>query len=111
MRSWVGGEARAAGRSADGIRRIQAIDLTKPTMARPGTDEKVLVLSDRYAAGLPLWHADDWQPRDGDADRQHRCICPPTAESEVASPNCPLSETAQGLVFCAGGVIMTTGRG
>ena len=28
-------------------------------LAKPGTEEKVLMLSARYAAGLPLWHDRD----------------------------------------------------
>lgn len=35
------------------------IDPIKPTAARPGSEEKVLMLSARYAAGLPLWHDRD----------------------------------------------------
>ena len=35
------------------------VDPNRPTKARPGSSEKVLVLSARYAAGLPLWHSDD----------------------------------------------------
>ena len=30
-----------------------------PTEAKPGSEDKVLVLAARYAAGLPLWHGDD----------------------------------------------------
>lgn len=35
--------------------------LPRPTTARPGTPEKVQVLSDRLAAGEQLWHPDDAQ--------------------------------------------------
>ncbi|MBI5761836.1 MAG: hypothetical protein HZA46_25275 [Planctomycetales bacterium] len=35
------------------------IDPIKPTAARPGSEEKVLMLSARYSAGLPLWHDRD----------------------------------------------------
>lgn len=35
------------------------IDPIKPTAARPGSEQKVLMLSARYAAGLPLWHTSD----------------------------------------------------
>lgn len=35
------------------------INPLKPTGARPGTEEKVLMLSARYAAGVPLWHESD----------------------------------------------------
>lgn len=30
-----------------------------PTQAKPGSEQKVLMLSARYAAGLPLWHNSD----------------------------------------------------
>lgn len=33
--------------------------LFEPTTARPGTDEKVAVIEQRYELGLPLWHPDD----------------------------------------------------
>jgi hypothetical protein len=29
------------------------------TQSRPGSEEKVLVLIERYELGLPLWHPDD----------------------------------------------------
>jgi len=35
------------------------IDPVKPTAAKPGSEEKVLILSARYAAGIPLWHDRD----------------------------------------------------
>ena len=35
------------------------VDPHMPTKARPGSDEKVLMLAARYAAGLPLWHEED----------------------------------------------------
>lgn len=35
------------------------IDPTKPTTAKPGSEEKVLMLAARYAAGVPLWHDKD----------------------------------------------------
>ena len=35
------------------------IDPTKPTAAKPGSEEKVLMLAARYAAGVPLWHVRD----------------------------------------------------
>jgi len=35
------------------------IDPGRPTKARPGSEAKVLMLSARYAAGLPLWHSED----------------------------------------------------
>lgn len=35
------------------------IDPLRPTAAKPGSEEKVVMLAARYAAGLPLWHGDD----------------------------------------------------
>ncbi len=35
------------------------IDPGEPTKAQPGSEEKVLMLAARYAAGMPLWHSDD----------------------------------------------------
>ena len=35
------------------------IDPYRPTRAKPGSEAKVLMLSARYAAGLPLWHNED----------------------------------------------------
>ncbi|QDU79770.1 hypothetical protein Pla110_14840 [Polystyrenella longa] len=35
------------------------IDPLIPTEAKPGSEEKVLMLAARYSAGLPLWHNSD----------------------------------------------------
>lgn len=35
------------------------IDPVEPTKARPGSEAKVMMLSARYAAGLPLWNSED----------------------------------------------------
>jgi hypothetical protein len=35
------------------------IDPGCPTIAKPGSEEKVIMLAARYAAGLPLWHNSD----------------------------------------------------
>ncbi|MCA9047797.1 MAG: hypothetical protein KDA89_03665 [Planctomycetaceae bacterium] len=35
------------------------VDPAGPTAAKPGSEEKVMMLAARYAAGLPLWHSDD----------------------------------------------------
>lgn len=35
------------------------VDPQIPTDAKPGSDDKVLMLTARYAAGLPLWHNSD----------------------------------------------------
>jgi hypothetical protein len=39
--------------------KAMGINPFKSTPARPGSDEKVTMLSARYAAGLPLWHDSD----------------------------------------------------
>ena len=39
--------------------QAMGINPSKSTRAKPGTDEKVLMLSARYAAGVPLWHERD----------------------------------------------------
>ena len=35
------------------------VNPSDPTKAKPGSEEKVLMLAARYAAGMPLWHNDD----------------------------------------------------
>ena len=35
------------------------IDPEEATVAKPGSEEKVVMLAARYAAGLPLWHNED----------------------------------------------------
>jgi hypothetical protein len=30
-----------------------------PTVAKPGSEDKVTMLAARYAAGMPLWHTED----------------------------------------------------
>ena len=35
------------------------IDPSTATHAKPGSDEKVIMLAARYSAGLPLWHGED----------------------------------------------------
>lgn len=45
------------------------IDPALPTRARPGSEAKVMMLSARYAAGLPLWNDEDCYehgPREND---------------------------------------------
>ncbi|MFP6765278.1 MAG: hypothetical protein VB858_16740 [Planctomycetaceae bacterium] len=41
--------------------RLSLIDTNpdEPTEAKPGSEEKVVMLAARYAAGLPLWHNHD----------------------------------------------------
>lgn len=39
--------------------RSLGVDPAAPTAAKPGSEEKVMMLAARYAAGLPLWHTDD----------------------------------------------------
>lgn len=35
------------------------INPSTATVAKPGSEEKVLILAARYTAGLPLWHEED----------------------------------------------------
>jgi len=35
------------------------ISPSEPTEAKPGSDDKVMMLAARYASGLPLWHDSD----------------------------------------------------
>lgn len=35
------------------------VDPEIPTEAKPGSDDKVVMLAARYSAGLPLWHDED----------------------------------------------------
>lgn len=39
--------------------RARGVDPVSPTPAKPGSEDKVLMLAARYAAGLPLWHDKD----------------------------------------------------
>lgn len=43
----------------DGEFEELGIDPAEPTHAKPGSEDKVMTLAARYAAGLPLWHQDD----------------------------------------------------
>lgn len=64
------------------------IDPETPTSARPGSEEKVLMLSARYAAGLPLWHNED-------------CYDHGPQESELmgaVTPRAPIAEAVAELV-------------
>lgn len=52
--------------SSDDLELLQEIDFaalginpSAPTEAKPGSEQKVLMLAARYAAGLPLWHGED----------------------------------------------------
>ena len=39
--------------------RELGINPGEPTPAKPGSNQKVIMLAARYAAGLPLWHTSD----------------------------------------------------
>ena len=39
--------------------RLLGVNPSEPTAAKPGSEEKVMMLAARYAAGLPLWHNGD----------------------------------------------------
>jgi len=64
------------------------IDPAKSTRAKPGTEEKVLMLSARYAAGLSLWHnrdRSDHGPKERDLmgmDTEHQPLPLPLPESD-----------------------------
>lgn len=38
---------------------LDGVDPNAATEAKPGSEDKVLMLAARYAAGLPLWHQSD----------------------------------------------------
>lgn len=38
---------------------VTGVDPALPTVAKPGSEDKVETLAARYAAGLPLWHDSD----------------------------------------------------
>lgn len=46
-----------------------------PTHAKPGSEEKVLMLAARYAAGVPLWHESDCYEH-GPSEAMSRVIMP-----------------------------------
>ncbi|HEY3963562.1 MAG TPA: hypothetical protein VGM05_03330 [Planctomycetaceae bacterium] len=68
-----------------------SVDPLKFTKAKPGTDEKVEMLSARYAAGVALWHdrdRDDHGPKEGDlqgliSDSQSPPLPLPESDDEV----------------------------
>lgn len=39
--------------------RAMGINPSDPTVAKPGSEDKVVMLAARYASGLPLWHGSD----------------------------------------------------
>lgn len=46
------------------------VDPSSPTSAAVGSEEKLLMLAARYAAGLPLWHdADNYQQVDTETEK------------------------------------------
>ncbi len=52
------------------------IDPGAPTLAKPGSEEKVLMLAARYAAGVPLWHDRDCYDH-GPGEASSRLFMPP----------------------------------
>jgi hypothetical protein len=46
------------------------LEPSEPTKAKPGSEEKVLMLAARYAAGLPLWHSGDCTDHGPSRERQ-----------------------------------------
>jgi hypothetical protein len=70
--------------------RKRGIDPFKPTEARPGSEDKVLMLSARYAAGLPLWHNEDCYdhgPQESELMGMPFPVVAPTAESLIGTGN------------------------
>lgn len=63
------------------------INPVRSTKARPGSEEKVLMLSARYAAGLPLWHDGDCYDHGPDENELMgnvgSLVAPPSFASEV----------------------------
>ncbi len=56
------------------------IDPGAPTHAKPGSEEKVLMLAARYAAGVPLWHDRDCYDH-GPGEGAARLFMPPQPRS------------------------------
>jgi hypothetical protein len=54
----IGVEADLVDQDQDGIEDFE-ITALGPTEAKPGSEDKVRMLTARYAAGLPLWHGQD----------------------------------------------------
>jgi len=55
---WRNGEFRTPDPRLEDFVSV-GFDPTQSTAARPGTEEKVLMLSARYAAGVALWNSRD----------------------------------------------------
>ena len=56
------------------------IDPGAPTAAKPGSEEKVLMLAARYAAGVPLWHNHDCYDH-GPGEAAARLFMPPQTKN------------------------------
>jgi hypothetical protein len=54
----IGVEADLLDADPDGIEDFE-VSALGPTEAKPGSEDKVRMLTARYAAGLPLWHGED----------------------------------------------------
>jgi hypothetical protein len=51
--------------------RSLGVNPSGPTPAKPGSEDKVVMLAARYAAGLPLWHEEDcYDHGPGDSDSE-----------------------------------------
>lgn len=62
------------------------INPVRPTEARPGTEQKVLMLSARYAAGMPLWHDEDCYdhgPRESELMGNSQARLPPVPQLDL----------------------------
>jgi len=49
--------------------RALGLNPTAATGAKPGSDDKVVMLAARYAAGLPLWHNSDCYDHSPDGEK------------------------------------------
>lgn len=47
---------------------LSGVDPMVPTVAKPGSEDKVKMLAARYAAGVPLWHDEDCYDHGPNAD-------------------------------------------
>jgi hypothetical protein len=66
------------------------VDPAKSTRAKPGTEEKVRVLSARYAAGLSLWHTRDRHdhgPKESELRGMVDSLVPPLPLPESDEPS------------------------
>ena len=54
----IGVEADLLNEDSESIEEFE-VSALGPTEAKPGSEDKVRMLTARYAAGVPLWHGED----------------------------------------------------